>query len=315
MKNVAPVLIPTLNRYDHFKSCIDSLSLCTYADQTDLYISLDYPLTEKHWEGYRKIDKYLKDICGFKSVNIIKRETNFGPVKNLFDSIATILKTKNTLIISEDDNVFSIDFLQFMNLNLEVFKDRKDIFSISGYNYPIDIPERYQNEIYIWTGFSAWGCGIWKDKWEKVDFTEDIVFNTIQKFLTNLNKVWRFNKIANHYVPSLIHVFRNKVIYGDCYLSMWQFSNKMHSVFPSISRVRNMGHDGSGVNCGIIESNIYRKQEIYSGNNNYTLSLDIQISTKINHVLKNYFKRSLSSQFKTFIKLLLMKLGIINLHN
>ena len=59
MKNFAPVLIPTLNRFNHFKSCLDSLRKCTYSDQTDLFIALDYPLKENHFEGYYKILNYL----------------------------------------------------------------------------------------------------------------------------------------------------------------------------------------------------------------------------------------------------------------
>ena len=37
MNNFAPVLIPTLCRYDHLKRCIESLSACTHAEKTDLY--------------------------------------------------------------------------------------------------------------------------------------------------------------------------------------------------------------------------------------------------------------------------------------
>lgn len=52
IENFSPVLICTLNRYVHFKRCIESLSACTYADKTDLFIGLDYPLKDEHWEGY-----------------------------------------------------------------------------------------------------------------------------------------------------------------------------------------------------------------------------------------------------------------------
>ena len=31
----APVVIPTLCRYEHFKACLESLSLCTGAENTD----------------------------------------------------------------------------------------------------------------------------------------------------------------------------------------------------------------------------------------------------------------------------------------
>ncbi len=47
----APVLIPTLNRYEHFKRCLESLELCTGADKTDVYVGLDFPPSEKYHKG------------------------------------------------------------------------------------------------------------------------------------------------------------------------------------------------------------------------------------------------------------------------
>ena len=43
VNNLAPVIIPTLCRYDHFKRLMESLNKCTWADKTDVYIGLDYP--------------------------------------------------------------------------------------------------------------------------------------------------------------------------------------------------------------------------------------------------------------------------------
>ena len=103
----APVLITTLNRYEHFKETITSLSQCTGADMTDLYIALDYPPTPFYEDGYRKIVEYLPTISGFKSVNIIKREKNYGMGKNFHDALHQVIFTKyDRFIFSEDDNLF-----------------------------------------------------------------------------------------------------------------------------------------------------------------------------------------------------------------
>ena len=80
--NYAPILIPTLNRYNHLKRCVESLAKCTHADKTDLFIALDYPLKEEHWEGYRQIKEYVSSIEGFNKVIIIQRDHNYGPVEN-----------------------------------------------------------------------------------------------------------------------------------------------------------------------------------------------------------------------------------------
>ena len=161
IKQYAPVLICTLNRHVHFKRCVESLAACTHADKTDLYIGLEYPSKDDHWEGYRIIKAYLDTIKGFKTVNITVREKNFGVYDNWMGMEKYVYEQHDRIIISEDDNIFSTDFLNFVNKGLEKYKDRNDIFSISGYVYPIDMPKIFAQDTFLWSGFQAGGlaCG------------------------------------------------------------------------------------------------------------------------------------------------------------
>lgn len=45
IKQYAPVVIPTLNRYDHFKACLESLEKC----KTDVYVVLDFSPSEEYY--------------------------------------------------------------------------------------------------------------------------------------------------------------------------------------------------------------------------------------------------------------------------
>lgn len=308
MENFAPVLIATLNRYEHFKKCIESLSKCKYADKTDLYIAFDYPLNESHWAGYKKIEGYLAQIKGFKTVIIIKRDVNYGVRKNYNEARNTIFNNYDRIIISEDDNVFSIDFLSFVNKGLDIYKDRKDIFSINGYNYPIIIPRNYKNDIYVWRGFSAWGYGTWKEKWEKVDWN----YSGLKAFLENKQNLKKLNGIAECYVPALRRILETGYVTGDTLICYHQIINNMLSVYPVVSRVRNIGHDGSGINCSYMESDLYRKQVIYTGSDSYNLPHDIKPNEEINRILKKHFRISFKSKIKTAAKLLLKDAGFYN---
>ena len=71
IKTYAPVLITTLNRYEHFKRCVESLSRCTHAEKTELVIGLDYPPNEKYVAGWEKISEYVKSISGFGKITIL----------------------------------------------------------------------------------------------------------------------------------------------------------------------------------------------------------------------------------------------------
>lgn len=72
----APIYIPTLCRYEHFKQCIESLAQCEGASETEVYVALDYPAKESHLEGYEKIKTYLETAGNmtFKKLHVHKRE-------------------------------------------------------------------------------------------------------------------------------------------------------------------------------------------------------------------------------------------------
>lgn len=305
MENLAPLLITTLNRSVHFKRCVESLALCALADKTVLYIALDYPLHEGHKTGYEEIKKHLPNIKGFQEVIIIERDNNFGAVDNFFTSLNVVFEKYDKVIISEDDNVFSTDFLTFVNKGLTIYKNREDIFSISGYQYPIKVPKSYKDDIYIWIGFSAWGVGVWKDKWEKVDWN----YPNLKEFLNDKNNIKKLNKIAENYVPALRRIVDTGYITGDTLICYHLFIHGMYSVFPVVSRVRNMGNDGSGVNCTNLKKDIYSNQEIYEGNSNCILPIDIEPEGSVFSSLYYHFRIKLKTKIKKPLKAILIKLG------
>ena len=77
----APVVIPTLNRYEHFRRCLESLERCTGAEKTNIYVGLDYPPSDKYVEGWKKIDCYLAEKeknNGFNRLIVYRRTHNCG---------------------------------------------------------------------------------------------------------------------------------------------------------------------------------------------------------------------------------------------
>ena len=81
IKIYAPVIIPTLNRYEHFIKCLESLEKCTGAEKTDVYVGLDYPPSEKYEIGWKRIDDYLaeKELSnGFNKLIVFRRKENCG---------------------------------------------------------------------------------------------------------------------------------------------------------------------------------------------------------------------------------------------
>lgn len=251
----APIMVTTINRFEKFKKCIESLSRCTDAEKTEVFIGVDYPAKEEHWPGYLKIKEYLPTISGFKKVNIFLREKNLGQGKNGKDLRERIKKDYDRYIMTEDDNEFSPNFLQYMNQCLEKYKDDPKVTAICGYSYQEweDVGD-YPYNAYPMEGYCAWGVGIWFEKNEKYK-----VFPSAFEIIHNPKYVRQLFKKKMHITAHRL-LFRFEKSGGDlrrrCYCAI---ENK-YSIFPCVSKVRNHGFDGEGSHCAVI--NTYAKQKI-----------------------------------------------------
>ncbi len=292
----AALVISVYNRAEHFKQCIDSLSKNALAAETHLYIAIDAPFREEHREDNQKVIEFAKTIRGFSEVTLFIREENYGSKKNIRKAYEEVFKTHDRLIFSEDDNIFSEDFLSFVNTALETYRVREDIYSVSGYNYPISMPASYREDLYIWPGYTAWGVGLWREKWKKVNWDRETAMGEVKKFLKNYRQCFKLNRLANHYVENLMVMAKEDLLHGDGYLSLYLYLKNMYSVFPSVSRVRNAGHDGSGLHCDDLEDDIYKQQAIYKGPLTGSLPGQIEPSKAVYRTLRNHFKLSLRSQ-------------------
>lgn len=300
MDNFAPILIPTLNRDVHFKRCVESLSKCTHADKTDLYIAFDYPLKDIHWDGYRQIEKYLNKIKGFKSVNVIKRDENYGVPKNINNARKTIFEKYDRIIFSEDDNYFSPNFLDYINKGLDKFEDDENVSAVCGYNYPIEISDDYKYNYYFHREFSAWGYGTWKAKFCNCKFS----VNNTKKFFSKRENKSEIRKLSQRHIYILMmKIINNKVIYGDLAYFMNNLELNRYCIFPSLSKVRNHGHDGSGVHCGeLASSNKFLLQKI-DKDNQFDFDENVPINNSIIiRSLRQYFNITQKSKCRIIIK-------------
>ena len=260
IKTYAPVVIPTLCRYDTFVRCVDSLSKCTGADQTELFIGIDYPAKEDHWDGYRKICLYVENLHGFKALHVYKRERNFGQKMNTRSLLEEVKSRFDRFIISEDDNEFAPNFLEYVNKGLEKYKDDPDVIAICGFNYPFDFMEKikgYDQNAYPMQYFSAWGVGRWVDKGPKNFVSNQEKAREIVFSWSAVLKLWK----AGHYATVRRLIDRYQGALGDImYRTYCVFENK-YCVFPAVSKVRNLGNEGNGTVCEIVDHR-YAKQII-----------------------------------------------------
>lgn len=297
----APVVIPTLCRYYHFRNCIESLAKCKGSENTDVYVCLDYPAKESHAEGYKQILNYLENHSfPFKNLIVLKRESNCGESLNLRKAYdENIFPNYDRWILSEDDNIFSRNFLEYMNSYLEYYKDDESITSVSGYTFPIDYgcPADAVFKSYC---MSPWGAGFWVEKHKKGTVEE--MFSYISSF-RNVKCIlrrspWLFVTLVSHYYSGRR--------YGDQIIRARNVINNTYSIVPAISKVRNCGYDASGVHCGD-DHGLHANQEIDS-NETFSFVEPTEIA-ELDKKYSMYFKKSRLAWIKAIAKYLVLIIG------
>lgn len=302
----APILVSVYTRLDHINRCLDSLRRNSGCELTNLYIVSDAAFSANDAPAVKSVRDYISTISGFRSVSLIKREKNFGSFLSITTAITEVLEEHGRVIFLEDDNVVSENFLKYMNDGLLFYNDDSSIFSISGYNFPVDIPKEYPHDIYKWQGFSAWGVGLWYDRWLEIDWSPE----GIHSFLADRNQVRTLNRISEHVIPCVTTYLINNHLVADAVISMHLVKKNKYSIFPVLAKVRNAGHDGTGEHGGITDR--YSNQEIDS-NIPFTLIENIQSDKRINRILSRHFSLPLKAKvariipetIKKFVKKLL----------
>ena len=257
----APVIIPTLCRDKHFVRCIESLRRNPWAKYTDIYIGLDYPAKEAHWDGYRKICAYLEQsFPEFHAVHIFRREKNVGAGANGALLREESLKVFDRYIYMEDDLEVSPNYLEYMDKALLEYEADPNVVMVTGYAYPLKwkaadgctvVKQNFNG--------SAWGRGIWRSK--RADLVRYLQPNGLAKDFSKAYQSGCFEKMIDYAVKDYTnlceggwsgkHAFLNNTT--DVAMRVYLAVQNKYAIMPLISKVRNHGYDGSGVYCKRIE--------------------------------------------------------------
>ena len=253
----APVIIPTFCRAEKLKNCIESLQRNPYAKYTELYISLDYPTTEKYREGYEQVKEYVYGgINGFARVEIIEQEINQGWSGNYRQLRQKVYERHECYIYSEDDNIFAPNFLEYMDRCLTEFEQNDDILAVTGYSYPIDWQIDKDNVMKLNSYFAAWGFGIWRNKEEKM--LQAINLQNFERQMKNksaMRKLYQASKNQYcNFVKGMIGytdmlLVDENVLAIDLSFAMYQIFYDKYMIFPMVSKVRNTGYGVEGIHC------------------------------------------------------------------
>lgn len=264
----APIIIPTCNRFYHFKRCVESLKNNAWAPFTEIYISLDYPPGEKYVQGHDEIKQYLNEgLHGFKEVYIFYQESNLGAYDNERFLISTVYKKYDRYIFTEDDNVFSPNFIEFIDKGLVIFEHDDNILAICATRASDKYREKDCGNIVKSKKFAGYGFGIWRDR--ERQYEEKISRRYMLKIASSPVKVWKLyqenSKLLLAFAAALLRKQKvyiledGEIAYVDDMIKVYMLMENKYVIHPLEIISINLGYDGSGLNCPVVNKNLSEK--------------------------------------------------------
>jgi hypothetical protein len=240
----SPIALFGYNRLSHTRKTVEALQKNEFAECSNLFIFSDGAKNQESIAAVNDVREYIKTIGGFKSVNIVERDENFGLANSIIHGVTKLCKEYGRVIVVEDDLVTSPFFLRYMNEALDIYANESAVASIHGYWYTVDSE---MPETFFLRGASCWGWATWSHAWNI--FQEDG-----QKLLDELKnkKLTRSFDLdgAMAYTQMLEDQIKGK---NNSWAIRWHAStflaNKLQ-LSPGRSLVRNIGFDGSGTHSG-----------------------------------------------------------------
>jgi len=243
--NWAPIVLFTYNRPGHTRRALEALAGNDGASESDLIVYSDGPKTAADAESVREVREYLSTVNGFRSVRVTEREANFGLASSVLTGVTEVLGRTPSVVVMEDDLLTSRNFLSFVNAALATYEPRSEIFSVTGYNYPLRIPSSYREDAYLSYRSSSWGWGTWADRWSQVDWA----LSDYSQFVRDPQAQELFARGGDDLQRMLEMQMAGEL---DSWSIRFDYAHYKHDAFcvhPVVSKVQNFGFDGSGVHC------------------------------------------------------------------
>jgi hypothetical protein len=243
--NCAPIVLFVYNRPWHTRHTIEALQQNELAEDSELFIYSDAAKTHKDAASVKEVRDYIHVVTGFKRIQIIERDKNWGLADSIIDGVTRIVNEYGKIIVLEDDLVTSPYFLKFMNDALNVYENEERVMHVSGWNYPLQ-QEGYDETLFI-RGTSCWGWATWADSWARFEKNTQKLFGT---FSANDRYRLDYDGVADMWRQvELNHVKKINTWAIFWYTSV--FKRNGLGLHPAKTLVCNIGHDGSGEHCGV----------------------------------------------------------------
>jgi hypothetical protein len=292
---LAPIVLFVYNRPWHTQQTLNALAKNELAAESILYVFADDAKSNATEEDLKKINQVhaiVKNQKGFKEIQLIKREKNYGLADNIVSGVTEVVNKFSKVIVLEDDIITSPYFLKFLNDGLNLYENSGNVYSINSYMFPIECKEATTFLSFLAT--SSWGWATWSEKWKV--YKSDINYKSViqnNKFLKA-----RFNFADYNYVSLL----DNK----NSWAIKWYYSVFIRNGLGLFTTNTLSKHIGAGEDATHVKTN-FNQMDLYCKPIN--VKLNEAIDFELNEKLISYFTLSSKSKLVRNLICLIKKIS------
>ncbi len=247
MQNFAPIALFVYNRPEHTRRTLKFLKQNLLADESRLFIYSDAAKDVAQQLNVDEVRGIIREVDGFKTVEIIERKSNFGLANSIIDGVSKLVNEYGKVIVFEDDLISSAFTLQYFNDALNRFQKEEKVMHIGAYMYPLkndNLPQTF-----FYRAATSWGWATWKRAWDHFEPDIDTIieqFDREKKLQFSIEGTMNFWKQLQEFKKG-----KNNSWAIRWYASI--FLKGGLTLNPSQSLINNIGHDGTGVHSGLNE--------------------------------------------------------------
>ncbi len=244
--NRAPIALFVYNRPRHTRATLAALRANELARQSDLHVFSDAARKPEAASSVNQVRESLRSIDGFKSVTVVERTSNMGLAASITEGLNGLCERYGRAIVVEDDLATSPHFLDYMNAALERYEPEERVMQISGHMFAASLATA-DDAIFL-PFITSWGWATWTRAWRHYD----PLAREYPRLLADPALRKSFDLDGHYpYFRMLQTQQRGKI---DSWAIRWYLSVFFRhglALYPKKSMVRNLGFDGSGVNCNV----------------------------------------------------------------
>lgn len=245
MQTFAPIALFVYNRPQHTERTLKFLKQNQLASESRLFIFSDGFKSAEDEARVLEVRELLKNIDGFKSVEVLERKENMGLANSVIAGVSRLVKDYKQVIVMEDDLITSPYTLTYFNEALERYRNEDQVMHIGAYMYPLkenNIPESF-----FYRAATSWGWATWDRAWQHFEPNIDTLmaqFDTKKRAAFSIEHKMNFWKQMQDFRKG-----KNNSWAIRWYASI--FLKGGLTLNPAQSLVNNIGHDGTGIHSGI----------------------------------------------------------------